>query len=218
MYGLTIVDRASPAVEQLAALVRGSQIANRYIGAVAVLIRKNFKALDDERANTMGGKRTHFYAEASKGTTWEAEASGGTISVHATGIAQRLFGGTIKPVKGKWLAIPARAEAYGHSPRDFDDLEPRIGANAGALVQRVSQSFSMVKDQRKGNKGGQRSKPGAEQGGGVLFWLVKSVTQDPDETVLPDPDDMHLAGRLAVDDLIRRVLSSSAQTSPAEAT
>jgi hypothetical protein len=211
MYGLTISDRATPAVDQLSDLVQGPRIANRYTGAVARLIVANFRMLDTERANSMGGKRTHFYANAAKGTNWRNDDSTGTITIHAAGIAQRLFGGTIKPVKGKFLAIPARAEAYGKSPREFDDLEPHFGEHGGALVQRQSQRLSFVKENRRYERGGRgftRAKAGATEGGGVFFWLVKSVTQLPDFTVLPTPEDMHTAGKLAVADLIRSVMDT----------
>ncbi len=218
MYGITIVDRGSPAVDRLSALVRGPQLANRYVGAVARLVTANFRALDGERANQMGGKRTHFYAEAAKGTTWKADAEGGTVTVHSTGIAQRLFGGTIVPVNRKFLAIPARAEAYGHSPRDFNDLEPHFGEHGGALVQRI-QGMKSVADTRKGRKGQRRDVADhTREQGLVFFWLVKSVTQQPDETVLPPMDDMHLAGRLAVEDLIRKVLNTPINAMPAEET
>jgi len=208
MYSITIVDRATPAVLEFARRLNAKALQEAIGGGVGRLIIANFRALDSERANEMGGKRTHFYADAARGTDWTADAAGATVTIRKTGIAQRLFGGTILPLKGNWLTIPARREAYGKKAREFDNLVPifgkALGAGAGALVARESSNISITKDRRRGMGGKLRVRKTGDEGGGVYFWLVKSVTQRPDPTVLPTDRDMLTAAIAAGDDYLRR--------------
>ena len=94
-------------------------------------------------------------------------------------------GGTITPKEGKYLALPAIAEAYGKSPRLFDFLTFRPGRRGGALVEAER---TLLKIGRK-KKDGTRSVKSAGEGWGgrVWYWLVKSVRQDADANALPSP-------------------------------
>ena len=73
----------------------------------------------------------------------------------------------------------------GRRPREFSNLEVIFFEHGGALVERESTDISTALDRRKGREGQRRVKRGAERGGGVLFWLVPKVHQDPDDAVLP---------------------------------
>jgi hypothetical protein len=113
---------------------------------VRTLVQDHLGALDANRANQLGGKRTHFYAAAARGVSYATGSEGVDISIHQTGIAQRYFGGTIKPVNSKYLTIPADPESYGHRAGEFNNLMLLWGKNGPyALAERESQDISIRK-------------------------------------------------------------------------
>lgn len=141
------------------------------------ITRDHLFAIDSERGNGMGGRRSHFYSSAARSVHYKDTSDGVMIVISKTGIAQRFFGGTIRPVNAKKLAIPATPEAYGRRPGEFTNLEAVFGRRgAYALAERRATTL------RKTRKGFAK---GAEVGGKIMYWLVDKVEQDPDPTVLP---------------------------------
>jgi hypothetical protein len=197
-----IRDAVTPLLNALPAQLAPERVGPPVGQAVANLLRAHFARLDQKRPNALGGDRTHFYARAAKNTSYAVAPPGVTVSVNSQGIAQRYFGGVIKPVKAKKLAIPARAESYGKSPREFSNLEVAFGKRGPyALVERASTDIKTIK--RK--SGELRIKRGADRGGGVMFWLVDQVNQAADPTVLPGDGETALAAFLAARDYVRIV-------------
>jgi hypothetical protein len=157
--------------------------------AVRQLLVDYFTELDASRANKMGGARSHFYAKVAKSTSNPQPAGGGTvvIEINQVGFAQRWLGGEILPGKGmssssgsptKYLAIPARAEAYDKAPGEMPDLEfVPLGRNRGMLVQCLQ--VQIIRGKRKGEWRDETV------GGLVMFWLVDHVEQDGDPSVMP---------------------------------
>jgi hypothetical protein len=183
--------------------VRPASINRWAAGAVANTLRGHFRALAAERHGTAfpGVKPPHnFYADAARATTWEADENRASVSVAHRGIRLRFEGGTVRPVNAKFLAIPARAEAYGRRPREFDDLKPIFFKHSGALVQTEQQQVRVRK--RKSGAYSFKIEPGGELGGGVMFWLVKSATHAADPTVLPTDEALHAA---ALDEVRRNI-------------
>jgi len=182
--------QAQAAIDDGALRVGGQAMAN--------LTRTHLFGLDGSRANKLGGERSHFYANAAKsillGPAREKEIS---FSINQVGLAQRWLGGTIRAGAGtssasglatRYLAIPARAEAYGHAPSEFGDLafRPR-GGNAGMLVKKLG---------------------GGEEGVGlVYFWLVTEVTQQADPSVMPSEEELGAAAVEAMGSYLARKLS-----------
>src|ERR1051325_2278887 len=93
--------------------------------------RRALIGLDNERANQMGRRRSHFYGRHAAETRpdWsESESNvvignadfGGDTGRNA--LAAHLFGATIYPRKAKALTIPARSESYGMRAREFEGL------------------------------------------------------------------------------------------------
>jgi len=172
-------------LQSLSRDLKGTRLSHTIGGSARIKIADHLVGSDAERPNKMGGPRSHFFADAARSTQYFIQADGVYVAIFKTGIRQRFFGGTIRPVKSKYLTIPARAEAYGRRAREFDDLEVLYGRRgAYALAQRAGTSISFVKDKRKSRKGQMRVKRGAQRGG-VFFWLVKSVTQTADPSILP---------------------------------
>ncbi|MCX6994131.1 MAG: hypothetical protein NT011_13455 [Kiritimatiellaeota bacterium] len=182
-FAITITDNATPWLNYLAKHLSEPALQHEVGGEITRLLLDHLTALDEERPNALGGRRTHFYARAGKATSYAVHDNGVTVSVNQTGIAQRYFGGTIEPGPGKkYLTIPARAEAHGRRAGEFNNLEVLFGRNGPyALAERQATAIKFRK-----RKGGTTVTAGAMRGGGIFFWLVKSVSQDPDPSVLPD--------------------------------
>jgi hypothetical protein len=182
-------DKATaPLLRVQGALQRGD--VRKVMGrSVANDLRAYFLELDHERPNELGGKRTHFWSDVRRSV--QQPKLVGTdaveVSINQVGFAQRLFGGRIVPRNARWLAIPARAEAYGKRAREFNDLHfVLFRPDLAALVQNEQVSLggrvhgSVTEKRRKGEA----------VGGGIFYWLRASVTQQPDPTVLPKNDDL----------------------------
>jgi len=132
----------------------------------------------------------NFYGRASSAVSGVANALGITISIRHQGLAQRFFGGTINPVTGKYLAIPAREEACGVRPRQYPEnlvpLYSRAQRRVIALVQAEDTERVITKGKNKGQlTRAPKDKAAAHGLGAVVYWLVRSVTQQPDPSVLP---------------------------------
>lgn len=146
--------------------------------------------LHHRSADSLGAARTGFYERASQAVQApQAEDDGVSVSILHQGLAQRYFGGTIRAKEGHLLTIPARTEAYGKRAREFANLRLiMFPSGAGALVEREATVWKGGKSPRGARKiaGSIAEKTkGTEIGGGVFYWLVQQVHQDPDPTVLP---------------------------------
>jgi hypothetical protein len=167
---IDIKDHASAAIQSLIEDCR--QNINPTVGRAAVtMLKDHLRGLDATRANKLGGRRTHFYNSAAKGTFYELQPDGVKLGINQVGIRQRYYGGTITAGKGishttgrptQFLTIPAIAEAYGQRASKF----------AGSL------RISLNKERSKGALVNKAT-------GTVYYWLVKSVTQKADPTILP---------------------------------
>ncbi|MBI5770832.1 MAG: hypothetical protein HZA93_23850 [Verrucomicrobia bacterium] len=205
----SVTDRATPILVAIEESIRPDRL-KPVVGRAAVnVVRRHFFALDRERPNALAGGRTHYYAGAARGTHFDVLPDGVMISVNQVGILQRILGGTIVPKQAKFLTIPARSEAYGKRASEFRDLiilrrgdhqfgEPYALARAvSTIVHRSGAADSLL-------LGGSRSSSGGLQGGEILFWLKRSVTQAPDPTVAPDTLALYAGIKLATNEVIAR--------------
>jgi hypothetical protein len=212
MIGVTIQNKQLTDLRKRAEEIGESDnVARVGIRGVANFLRDWFFGLDSSRPNKFGGARTHFFAGVARAIqTPEVNGAVTSVSINHLGLAQRIFGGIIRAGKGissltgkftKFLAIPARAEAYGKTPGQFHDLEfvREKRGNGGAMLVQALQSVVSF-----GKKGVRKV---GDRGGLVMFWLVKQVDQKPDPTIMPDdsaitnaaivPAESYLARRLA---------------------
>ena len=171
MLGINIQtkDAATEAVIDIEQDIDLDQVAPVIGNSGRKIVSDHLTALDARRRNRLGGRRTHFYSDAAKSTNWRITSNGVQIAINHVGMAQRYFGGTIKPVNKKRLTIPADADAYGKRAREFGKLDIVFGRKG---------VVGLAKPRKGKAKRGQRA-------GKVLYWLVKSVTQEADKTVLP---------------------------------
>lgn len=196
-------DTATPALKQVAQMV---EYGTALLGAAGHRVVRDTSAhvrkWGLEHPNKLGGRRTNFWSGiADKINPADAlEVSGRTATISLGGPDMpgltRAFGdvtivpGTKTP-GAKYLAIPARAEAYGVRPREMDNLVVFWGKNGPAGLKQVdAQAVTVVKaHQRKGAAISSYVKPGAVSGGLVMYWFATSVTQPQDRTLLPSVDE-----------------------------
>lgn len=197
-------DAASPAVRSLLAGLAPEQV-NPIIGRSAQQsYSRHLINVSRTRPNKLGGRRTFFFEAAAKGTSWRAVGDHVVVSIASVGIRQRYFGGTIRPKAGKkFLTIPVHPKAYGKRAGEFD-LEIVFGLKGEpiALATKPTLSASV-----RLTKGGRVVSRDAGRRGEIYYRLVRSVTQQPDPSVLPESQQVTAK---ALDDLAKyaRLLAS----------
>jgi len=185
-------DTASSALAALDSMLTPGQIAASVGEAETALFQNHFR---NNGENKKHWPTTGFWPRAAGATSWQATDGGVTISVNQTGVRQRYLGGPIQPKNGrKYLTIPACAEAYGKTARDFSNLKPVPYISNGHLA------FALVEADATATKNKSAGRDFA--GGGVYFWLVQSVYQAPDSTVLPDKSEIRQTASDAIQSLI----------------
>ena len=179
---IKISDGVSARLGQVATTLRDRRGANRAAAEGALpVIQNQFRGLSSSNRNRFG-VRGGFWNRMLAGTSARADAQQGVVRMPRE-VALRYFGGIVTPKKSKFLAIPARAEAYGKSPRQFNDLrfQPFAGKPGGMLVQRDQTRVSYG----RARKDGSRKVTTDAAGGGVFFWLVPMAIIKADRNVLP---------------------------------
>jgi hypothetical protein len=199
---IQFADYASDALAELKGVLSEGEI-NEVVGeAEAGLFRRHFVA---NGTNKKHWPTTYFWPRAARSVSWTAIAGGVQINVDQIGVRQRYEGGAIYPTGDHvHLSIPGRAEAYGHVPGDFTNLRLAFHHVGGR-----AQAFALVEAdgaQAKSSRGQGKSKNSQDQlGGGVYFWLVNSVYQEPDPTVIPDNREIAATAKDALEDLVKQV-------------
>jgi hypothetical protein len=199
-YGASVrIDTASPTAS---AVVRGVA-RGAYRTAVGeagkLVLIEHFAGKEAEAAGasqTTSGRRklghVGLYADFARSTSWQTTNDGIIISISHPAIRQRLLGGEIKPVNGKYLTLPARESMYGKRAAEaavqlkygiaYDD---ELQTWRKALIAESAVTKEVGRARKDGTR---RTKVTAEAG--VYFWLVRRVSQRPDPSVLPDDELM----------------------------
>jgi hypothetical protein len=115
----------------------------------------------------------------------------------------RHLGGTVRPKKAKFLAIPQTAEAYGKSPRQFTDLKPVRVRGRLWLVRRLSETVRFRRDRKSGEM--RTVSGGLRMGGTKMFLLVRSATIKPNPEVLPSRVEIEAAAVEGAKAFVREV-------------
>ena len=192
----SVTETVSPRLRMVEDQIKPQRLAMVAGRAIAGKVREHLFTLDRSRANRLGGTRTHFYGQAARSVQQPRPVGGGAVvSINHVGIRQRLEGGVIRPVRSRWLTIPAVSEAHGKRAREFRNLEFTITDHGPALVETQA---SLVKFGKKG------AKSLGEVGGRVVYWLRKKVKQRPDPSVLPSRSEMQSAAMIATSTFIER--------------
>jgi hypothetical protein len=181
-----VEDFATPALEAKLAQCNPARLVSILGPGLTVRVQRH---LLSNGINQQGWPSTHFWADAARGTTWGAQGDSVLISINKIGVRQRYYGGTIKPVKAKALAIPISPVSYGHLPSEFPGLFLLKTAKGAYLVQpgrELSDKGNVIGRRRAGGNAGRRQKASLN----FLFLLSAGVTQDPDPNVIPSEDEL----------------------------
>lgn len=159
------------------------------------LTRSHLVAIAQSRhatAERLGAAPSGHWAQAAEKTTFTANAQSATVSIRQPGIGRVAHDVTIAPGAGKtYLTIPAIAAAYNRRAPTVPDLTMMIRWKDG---RRRAVALAKVE-----GKGKARTET-------VWYWLVKSVRQKQDRTLLPSDDEYLLSALAGVRDYIDYVL------------
>lgn len=202
---IDIKDNATPAVKRVLEAASGPNI-NAVAGRAGVnRIQQHLFALNGSRPNKLGGKRTNFWAQCARSTSFVLVPEGALASINQIGFRQRLEGGVISARNAKFLTIPAIAEAYGKRAGEFHNLRFAIVGGKPALIEAEHSGVSF----RTGTRGAGKVKATLNLGGKVYFWLKRSVRQNADPSVMPTNDEMGAAVVTALESYVKRVTERS---------
>jgi hypothetical protein len=183
-----------------AALARVPALVNEGRTAVGRAIRNRVvEHLQGLPTNKAGFPSTGFYASAAESVTQPViDGVGVYISITQLGMRQRYLGGDIVPPwkngsPSKYLAIPAQGFGYGIRARSFTGLVFLWGRDKEGMVRPIA---LMASDDVRNPGSGKRTKSGAPKKlrvdeGSIIYWLVKSVHQEPDPAVLPTQQELN---------------------------
>lgn len=157
-------------LEELSEFLDGNEVAEMAAGGVADCVQGHFIDLSQERHRS--GSPFDFYGAAAAATHVE----GTEVVVRKTGIAQRYYGGDIN-MKNKKLTVPTKYAPLGKMARDVP----------GLFYVKTKKGVEMLCEK-------------ATSGLRPLYWLVETIHQDPDPSVLPTMDALTLAAIEAIED------------------
>jgi hypothetical protein len=169
------LDRLMTAASGLGEALDSDALKQAMGGAMHDTIVENFRviALDSQHhqsAQSLGAQPTGFYVEAQQNTQpARIQSDGVSVSIDQEGLAQRYFGGDISARPGSFLTIPARGEAYGHRAREFPFLK---------LIKFPSGLYALIDSAEEQHEGS------------VWYWLVRSVHQQADPSILPTDEQI----------------------------
>lgn len=186
MYRADIrIDTATPFMLQKVKQIRQERV-NKQIGLAGRLALVEFftKKNAEMKSATMthqgnpklGHSRPGLFEKFARATSYTATPSSVTLSVTHPAIRQRVKGGVIKPVRRKYLTIPARAAAYGKSAREAP-VELKFGF---AEDERFGVMRPALIAKQKGNR--------KTKAVGVWYWLAKQVKQKADPSAMIGKD------------------------------
>jgi hypothetical protein len=136
-----VKDGATPAINRLLELGRKSDMDAVGRGSVRFIQRH----LRTNPKNRRGWPTTNFWPQAVRSGQHVATNNSTTVSFGPRGLAQHIFGGTIRK-KDKKLTIPVAAEAYGKRAGDFSDLQLVVIKGKGAwLAKRTFETLARTK-------------------------------------------------------------------------
>jgi hypothetical protein len=203
----SVVDHATPAIE--AKLAKCSPSRLRAIIAPA-LVRHTQTHLLRNGKNKRGWPSTGFWADAARGTSWQSVDSGKNVSVvisiNKIGVRQRFYGGLIRPVNKKALAIPISPVSYGHLPSDFPGLFLLPTKKGAYLVQNDSaaagkETKTSYRDRRGAMGGNAKRRQRAQLN--FLFKLVGSVNQPADPSVIPSTEELMEVAMTRIEEAVK---------------
>lgn len=183
---IDITDEVTPLLQALSPALR-TQVAPAIGAAVVLLFQDHIGALPD---NKKGWPSTGFWAQAVRSCNYNVLAEQVNINVDKQGFRQRLQGGTIEAEPDSYLTLPAQARAYGKRAREFSNLHLAFSRRGG-----VARPWGLVSDDFEDG----------DRTDGIMFWLVKSVTQTANADIIPTEAQITQTATSTVDGIVQRI-------------
>lgn len=198
---ISITGSAPKDVQDLAANLDPAVLQHAAGKAVRGMLMEYYRGLDASRPNQVGGKRTHYYAQAARSIFYEVAGDEVTAHVSQIGLALHYYGGTVYPVNAKYLTIPIDPSAYGKSAREFDNLEMQFGLTRGGkprpmfLVEKAGYKYKVAKNRKTGVK---EVTGVSHTTAKLMYYLALSATIEGDESLLPSAELIDQAAMTAM--------------------
>ncbi len=167
------VDQVTPLLAAVKSAAESRDLILEGARAVAAAVREHLYGLDAQRSRS----GLHFYRQAAERTTAEITSGGAIVTIAYLGFRQRLLGGPISPRHARFLTIPAIPAALGTRARQWSGL-------------RVGRAYDL--------KNGAIRLALIRPSGQPVFWLVRSVRQAADPSVLPPSDLLNTRAQTAI--------------------
>ena len=204
---LTIPAGLEYRMQKLRAFLNNKGDIQQVVGrALSQEVRDHLIAYSQTHPNRLGGRRSHYYAQAARTVRYQTDNEGVTVAISQVGMALHYYGGVVKPVTAKLLTIPAIAEAYGRRAREFGNLHfVRFKSGAMALVE----DKEGAKDARSGRGIARKRGSGASKGRPrVFYWLARSTTHRPNKRIVPNRAELLRTSRLVISAYLRQIGAS----------
>lgn len=195
-------DHATPAIEAKIAQCKPARLRAIVGPALNSHVKRHLLA---NGKNKRGWPSTNFWAQAARGTSWYANASDGlvTVVINKIGVRQRLYGGVIKPVRAKALAIPISPVSYGKLPSDFPGLFLLATKKGAFLAQRGETVAATGRKNKKGGDLGGNGRRRIKADLHILFKLQASVNQPADPSVIPTSDELMEVAMARIEEAVK---------------
>jgi hypothetical protein len=197
---ISIQDSGTAMLRRLGVTVASPELRRAMGRGLANRVKDKFIELQSSRPNKRNWPRQNYWAQAARSVSQpKLQGDAITVSIAQPGLAARYLGPTeIKPVAHKFLAIPARAEAYGTRPIDArwtGKLKFAVLPRGGPVLLLAANIMRVVKSgARKGREVfAGKNQPATSGEGGVMFWLRRKITMPQDKSVLPTEAEMQAA-------------------------
>lgn len=174
-FSVTLNPDPGPDIDRLSRIY-GARTVYEAIGAAANEACVTHLAQRDREPNKTGFPKAHFWERIARGTREEVDSGGVTI-VFPYPMRMKVEGGTVRPVRARFLTIPMTAAAYGKRAREFSDLKFAVVPGIGrALVTSGPEAV-------------------------VMYRLVRQAVIPSDPRALPADQTLLAAMRGAIDEL-----------------
>ncbi len=173
-----IIQQDAPKLRALRAALKDKRSVNKVMSfSVSVLIKKHFRGVSATQKNKFGRPSSFWKRMIESVRTAFSEALSAVEM--ARPVAQRRFGGTIKPTGGKqYLTIPIAAIAYNRTAADLaldiGPLEFYESRKGNKFLVSTNEKFNVLVGEE-----------GVTKNVEFLYLLKERVTQKADPSVMP---------------------------------
>ena len=200
---------ATPALETLRTTLKKREgFHKKLAGTLEDVTRDHIRSAATTRHKTatrLSASPTGYLTRLAETTETHSDNQGVVIRISGA-IFRRVLGPVVvQPVQRKWLAIPARADAYGRRPGEFSNLRfVKFSETLAALVDGGITSGYKSRAQKKKPKKAKPHKPRAlKRDDKIAFWLKKKTTLPQDRELIPSEQKHTAAAELAAREFIQ---------------